>query len=239
MKARIWETKTFQICDIEVAVEWKNIKNLYLKVNGKDGRVTVSAPAEMSFSQIRAFVETKENWLKKHLDSQPANRDFLRAGDFCTGEKLLLWGEVYVLELRECNGRTRIKADEVLKRIEMYCRPDMTADKKAQAWKEWCRKQMTEVIPGLIRKWEPVMQVKVREWRIRDMRTRWGTCNITKSRIWLSLQLVKKPKECLEEVVVHEMVHLLERGHNKRFYNYMDCYLPEWRKWKEVLKNPL
>lgn len=239
MKNIILKSETFLICGMEVNVEWKNIKNIYLKIHRKDGKVSVSAPAETSYSQIKDFVEKKEKWVKKHLTGQFLKADISPVPEFRSGERLMLWGKAYSLVLREYSGRAFIRTDEVIKRIELYCRPDFSEEMRRRIWKEWCRQQLAEEIPKLIRKWEPVMKVKVREWRIRDMKTRWGTCNITMSRIWLSLQLIKKPKECLEEVVVHEMVHLLEPGHNKRFYYYMDCYLPQWKIWNEWLKNPL
>lgn len=239
MKDSILKKKTLMICGIEVAVEWKKIKNMYLKVHGADGSVTVSAPAGMSLSGIRAFVEAKESWLKKHLAEGQGNRELSGKREFRQGEILAPWGEPRTLVLEEYKGKPFIKEDRIGGEIRMYCRFDLSGEARERIWKDWCRQRLAEEIPKLIRKWEPRMQVKVQEWRIRDMKTRWGSCNITKGRIWLSLQLAEKPKECLEEVVVHEMVHLLEPGHNKRFYHYMDCFLPQWKTWKERLKNPL
>ena len=221
---------------IRVQVEWKRIKHMYLKV-GRDGAVTVSAPETMPLQQVKAFVRAKEGWLKKHLAQKEAMGDVPGPGTFGDGDRLALWGRMYRLKLQPFGGRIRIRADEEQGQIEICCRPGQKKDELEQAWKAWCRQQLAGEIPGLIRKWEPLMQVSVREWRIRDMKTRWGTCNMAKRRIWLNLQLVKWPKECLEQVVVHEMVHLLEPSHNKRFYDYMDKFLPQWKKWKERLEH--
>lgn len=112
---------------------------------------------------------------------------------------------------------------------------ESTSAQREHLLNEWYREQMKQVIPDLLRKCENIVGVQAKEWRIKNMRTKWGTCNIQKKRIWLNLQLVKKSPECLEYIIVHELVHLLERNHNKRFYGYMDCFYPNWRKVRESL----
>jgi len=117
----------------------------------------------------------------------------------------------------------------------MQVRPGASYEKKKAVMDGWYRQQLKEAIPALIEKYEAKMGVEVAEFGIKKMRTRWGTCNINARRIWINLELAKKPPECLEYIVVHEMVHLLERKHNDRYRSFMDLYLPRWRVVKEEL----
>jgi hypothetical protein len=119
--------------------------------------------------------------------------------------------------------------------IELYIRPGTCRDRKKSILDEWYRQQLKELLPALIQRWEKKMGVQVNEFRIKKMKTRWGTCNIKAKRIWLNLDLAKKPVECLVFIVVHEMVHLFERKHNDRFVSYMDKFMPRWKFNKEVL----
>ena len=117
----------------------------------------------------------------------------------------------------------------------MHVRPGTSPDRRRLLLQEWYRKQLRELIPPLIDKWEPVLGVHVADWGIKRMKTKWGSCNVTAGRIWLNLELAKKPVECLEYVVVHEMAHLLERHHNGRFIAFLDDYLPQWRTYRDEL----
>jgi predicted metal-dependent hydrolase len=119
--------------------------------------------------------------------------------------------------------------------IDMRVRPGTSPDRRRLLLREWYREQLRELIPPLIDKWEPVLNVRVSSWGIKRMKTKWGSCNATAKRIWLNLELAKKPVECLEYVVVHEMVHLLERHHNDRFIALMDDCLPQWRTYRDEL----
>jgi predicted metal-dependent hydrolase len=119
--------------------------------------------------------------------------------------------------------------------LEMYVRPGSDRKKRINILEEWYRLQLKEQIPHLISRWESVMGVSVKEWGVKKMKTRWGSCNIKSQRIWLNLELAKRPQQCLEYIVVHEMIHLLERYHNTRFYRLMDAYMPEWRDYFYIL----
>ncbi len=118
----------------------------------------------------------------------------------------------------------------------MQIQPGMDRDERQVLLEDWYRRQLKKVIPDFISRWEPVLGVHVKEWRVRKMKTRWGSCNIQAQRIWLNLELAKKPLKCLEYIIVHEMNHLLERYHNTRFYRLMDSWMPDWRDYKELLK---
>ncbi|MCD6201832.1 MAG: M48 family metallopeptidase, partial [Bacteroidales bacterium] len=120
-------------------------------------------------------------------------------------------------------------------KIELHVRPGTSTEKRQEVLDDWYRKELKKVIPGMIRKWEKKMGVTVNEFGVKKMRTRWGTCNPEAKRIWLNLELAKKPPECLEYIVVHEMVHLLERSHNERFIKYMNEFMPKWKFFRDEL----
>ena len=119
--------------------------------------------------------------------------------------------------------------------IELHVRPGTSTEKRQRIMEEWYRQNLKEILPEMIAKWEKQIHVKVSEFGIKKMKTRWGTCNVKAKRIWLNLELAKKPKPCLEYILVHEMTHLLERHHNERFTAYLDKYTPQWRTYKEEL----
>ncbi|MDD1607796.1 MAG: M48 family metallopeptidase, partial [Methylococcaceae bacterium] len=119
--------------------------------------------------------------------------------------------------------------------IELFVRPNTSSVQRQSLLNEWYRKQLKAQIPPLIAKWEQTIGVTVSDWGVKQMKTKWGTCNISAKRIWLNLELAKKPTRCLEYIVVHEMVHLLERHHNDTFTAYMDQFMPQWRCYRDEL----
>jgi hypothetical protein len=140
-----------------------------------------------------------------------------------------------VIELDE-SPRVRIKHTT----IDLYVRPDSDIQKKHDVMEQWYREQLKELVPSIIQKWEKIMGVSPNEFAIKRMKTKWGTCNREAKRIWLNLELAKKPYPCIEYIVVHEMAHLLERNHNSNFVAIMDNYLPEWKQLKmELNKLPV
>lgn len=221
-----------EIGGIPLTIEKKKIKNIYLKVLSPNGKVVISAPKRMSLKAIEEFVISKQDWIldkRKRYENQPIQE----ALQYETGEKIMFFGREYSLEVQEYGGCKKIALAE--DKIQMYIKEGCTREQREQYLNEWYRKQLKLRILELIEKWEPVMKVQVKEWNVKNMKTRWGTCNIAAHRIWLNLQLAKSKPECLEYVVVHEMTHLLERNHNERFYGYMDLFLPEWRKFRKEL----
>jgi predicted metal-dependent hydrolase len=221
-----------EILGIPLTIEKKKIKNIYLKVLPPNGKVVVSAPKRLSQRAIEEFVITKRDWIRekrKKYENSPMQEEL----QYKTGEQISFLGKKYYLEVMERSGSKKIVLTE--DKIQMYIKEGCTKEQREQCLNEWYRKQLKLRIPELIEKWEPVMKVQVKEWNVKNMKTRWGTCNIAAQRIWLNLQLAKSKPECLEYVVVHEMAHLLERNHNERFYGYMDLFLPEWRKIRKEL----
>lgn len=119
--------------------------------------------------------------------------------------------------------------------IDLFVRPNTSIEQRQHILNEWYCKQLKNQIPVLIDKWEKIVGVTVLDWGIKQMKTKWGTCNIEQKRIWINLELAKKPTHCLEYIVLHEMIHLLERHHNDRFLAYLDKFMPQWKLYKEEL----
>ncbi len=119
--------------------------------------------------------------------------------------------------------------------IDLYARPETSAEQREQVLQQWYRKQLKVLIPSLLEKWQLVLGVQVAKWGIKRMKTKWGACTIKARRIWINLELAKKPVQCLEYIIVHELVHLLERHHNDRFRKLMDQFMPQWRLHQEEL----
>lgn len=218
--------------DINIEVVHKKIKNLHLRVYPPLGRVKISAPLRMDLETIKLFAISKLNWIKKQ-QSRINSQEREAPREYITRESHCYLGKRYLLKVIEHNKPPKV----VLKHetIEMYIRTNSGLDKKKKVLAEWYRQRLKNIIPGIIAEYESIMKVNIDEFAIKRMKTRWGTCNIKAKRIWINLELAKKPKECIEFIVVHEMTHLLERLHNERFTAYMDKFLPKWRFFKEEL----
>lgn len=222
------------INDIEVEIQKKNIKNLHLSVLPPKGKVRVSAPNSMNDDAIRIFIITKIGWIKKQQEKYK-NQPRQCEREYVSGESVYLWGKRYRLDVvysNVCNN-VKIKGNKLIFQV----REASTTEQHENVLNDWYRKNIKEEIPQLLEKWQKIIGVTASDWGVKNMKTRWGTCNIEDKRIWLNLQLVKKPFECLEYVMVHELVHLLEKNHNKIFISYMDEFLPNWRKIKEELNS--
>ena len=229
-------SKSLQIVvdDIDVQIIRKKIKNLHLRVYPPDGRVRVTAPMYVSDDGIRSAVLDRFGWIRKQ-QVRLAKLPPVVPCEMVSGESHYYLGESYPLEVIERKGKHEV----MLKNnsaLLLYVRPGTCVDKRALILSDWYRQEIKTMIPELIQKWEPIIGVQVDDWGIKKMKTRWGTCNIGARRIWLNLELMKKPMACLEYVLVHEMVHLLERYHNRNFKAYMDRFVPDWRLHDETLK---
>lgn len=218
--------------DIVVDVELKDIKNVHLSVYPPKGRVRIAAPMRMTLDTIRIYAISKLSWIRKQQQKFQAQvREAQR--EFLTKEGHYYLGSRYLLKMIEHDTPPVIILKH--KTIEMRVRPNTDLQKRQALMDEWYRTQLKQLVPQIITKYEKLMGVRVNEFGIKRMKTKWGTCNREAMRIWLNLELAKKPIHCIEYVVVHEMVHLLERNHNDKFISYMNRFLPEWR----VLQNEL
>lgn len=222
---------------IEIEIRRKSIKNMNIRVYPSKREVRLSAPYYLRDSQIQNFAASKLPWIKKHLANFKAHppKSELK---YHAGEMHFVWGKEVELKVLEWNAAPQVKLQED-GILNLYVRKGSNRQKRCAVLKEWYRAELKREIPKLIEKWEKPMGVSVKEFGVKQMKTRWGTCNIRARRIWLNLELAKKSPECLEYVVVHEMTHLLERLHNKRFHAFMDHFLPEWRKIKKQLNGKI
>lgn len=218
--------------NIDIVVIHKKIKNIHLNVHPPQGDVTISAPLHMDLDTIRIFAISKLRWITKQQNKfQNQKRESPR--EYVTKESHYFKGKRYLLKVIERNKKPQIVLNH--SEIKLYVRPKATTDKKKKLFEEWYRMQLKQLVPKLLKKWEKRIGVKANEFRVKKMRTKWGTCNIKAKRIWINLELAKKPVECLEYIIVHELVHLLEKSHNKRFVKFMDKFMPKWRFYKEQL----
>lgn len=222
---------------ISIDIVKKNIKNLHLAVYPPDGRVRLAVPKKTSDEKIRLFVISKTSWIKKKQKQlREQHRQTVRK--YVTGESHYYKGNKYLLRVKYHSAPAKIQLNGS-KYIDMYVRKDSSRDYKHKAMLEWYRSKMKEQIPNLLEKWEKKTGINIKEWRIRKMKTKWGTCNIKSKRIWLNLELAKKPDHCLEYVLVHEMIHILERHHTEKFRAYMTKFVPKWELYKDELNGQI
>ncbi|HEX2944339.1 MAG TPA: SprT family zinc-dependent metalloprotease [Clostridia bacterium] len=221
-----------QIEDITIDIEYKKIKNIHLRVCPPDGQVRISAPVRVDRGYLRDFAISKLGWIRKQQERIKGAKP-VKPAEYLSGEIHYYLGRPYVLQL--CEQDSRPHADISGNIIRLHVRPGADAEKRRAVLEEWYRSRLEEALPELFVRWEKVIGVKTVEYRIKRMRTKWGTCNRKARRIWINLELAKKPPECLTYIVVHELVHLLERGHNQIFYGYMDRFLPQWKQYKNEL----
>lgn len=227
-----------EIRGIAVEVVRKDIKHLHVGVYPPEGRVRVAAPLRLDDDAVRLAVISRLAWIRRRRDEfQRQDRQSQR--EFVSGESHYFEGRRYRLDVVVSDGATGVRLRSGAW-IEMRVRPGASRDAREAMLYRWYRARLRERIPEIIAKWEPQIGVSVAEWRIRRMKTRWGTCNGEARRIWFNSELAKKPVPCLEYVVVHEMVHLIERGHNERFGGILDRVLPNWRHRLDALaREPL
>ena len=221
-----------EIEDLTVDVVRKDIKNLYIKIYPPDGRVRIISPHRLDDATIRKFVIAKKNWIEKKRDkyqSQPA----IYLKEYKSGEIHYYKGDRFLLNVIYKRGTPKVVVRDNY--LDLYIKYGSIAEQRERVLASWYRQQLKAELPQLIAKWEKVVGVKINDWGVKKMKTRWGTCNTQAKRIWLNLELIKKPHYCLEYVVVHELVHLLERGHGDRFQAYMSQFMPEWRTYEKYL----
>ncbi|MBQ9348436.1 MAG: M48 family metallopeptidase [Oscillibacter sp.] len=207
-------------------------KNLYIRINPPEANVTVSAPAKAAEDAIQYFVLRKMPEITKIRDRMLAQpRQSKR--EYVSGEACYLWGKPYMLQVI-CEGN-RYRIEKTPQRIIMRAPEGASAESRGKALTEWYRRELKRVLPNILRQCEERIGVKAGACNIRYMKTRWGSCNIEEKRILINLQLVHKPVECLEYVVTHELVHLVEKNHSNRFRALAAKYCPNWKGAKQLL----
>ncbi|RAK69694.1 M48 family metallopeptidase [Hymenobacter edaphi] len=226
-------SKTVQIAGLEVELVRKAIRTLRVTVYPPHGRVRVAAPLRLPEANIHAFIEARRAWIEKHrarfaTQAPPAELTY------STGETHYYQGRPHQLRVHATEGRPRVELPET-GLLELYAPAASTPAERQQVLARWYRARLKEQLPALLARWEPVVGARAAAWGVKQMRTRWGTCNTRARRIWLSLELIKKPPKCLDYVLVHELTHLHERLHNARFWGLMDQFMPDWRQHKARL----
>ena len=226
-------TNYIEISGLSIEVIRKDIKHFYIGVHPPNGQIRVSAPLRLDDDAVRLAIISRLGWIRRKRKAY-VNQERQSKREFVSGESHYFAGRRYRLKVTEQDCPPNVKLLNNT-RIGLTVRPGADRDKREQVLNQWYREQLREQLPPLLDRWEPKMDVSVNEVRIKKMKTLWGSCNINAKRIWLNLELVKKPKSCLVYVLVHEMTHLLERHHNDRFRELMDSFLPQWRTYRDQL----
>lgn len=223
---------TIQLGDLVIDVELKDIKNIHLSVYPPSGKVRIAAPERMDLDTIRVFAISKLKWIKKQQEAFK-NQERETEREYLTRESHYYLGQRYLLKVIQHDSSPKIILKK--KEIQMYVRPETTQEKKQEVLDEWYRSELKRIIPPMIENWEEKIGVKSNEYGIKKMRTKWGTCNHDEKRIWLNLELAKKPLECIEYIVVHELLHIIEPSHNQQFISLLDNFMPKWKFFREEL----
>jgi predicted metal-dependent hydrolase len=218
--------------DVSVDVVLKDIKHVHLSVHPPTGRVRIAAPSRMSLDTIRVFAVSKIGWIKQQQKKlREQERETPR--EFLDRESHYVWGKRYLLSIRE--GEQSPSVELKHSRMILCVRSATDGGKKQEVIEAWYRNELKQTAPALITKWQLRLDVDVERFFVQRMKTKWGSCNPAARSIRLNTELAKKPRECLEYIVVHEMVHLIERTHNARFVALMERYLPNWKVCRQML----
>jgi predicted metal-dependent hydrolase len=227
--------KRISVSGIAVEVVRKDIKNLHLGVYPPMGRVRVAAPLVVNDEAVRLAVIDKLGWIKRQrakFAKQPRQSE----REMVNGESHYFLGRRYRLRVHEVDAPARVALRGVAS-MDLFVRPGSSVERREAVLQDWHRASLRSVITDLLVYWQPKLGLQAADWGIKKMKTKWGSCNVSARRIWLNLELAKKPVQCLEYIVVHELVHLLERNHTERFTALMDMHLPDWRTRREVLNS--
>lgn len=221
-----------QFNDIEVLLTFKPIENIHLSVHPPMGKVTLSAPTGTDLEQLRVFVSTKLAWIRKEqkkIRSQIHEPEYL----YITNESHYFFGQRYLLVVTESNKKQQVLLHH--HKIELIVPIGSLREYKQEKLYQWYRKELRKVLAEMIEKYVKSMNVSLNHWGIRKVRTKWGSCNDRAKSVWFNIELAKKPKECIEYIVVHELAHLHERHHNDRFIALLNRHLPNWETRKKQL----
>jgi predicted metal-dependent hydrolase len=224
--------QTIKVGNFNIDVMHKEIKNVHLSVYPPTGRVTISAPSHMNTELLRVYAISRIGWIKqqqKKLLSQarePVKEFVNRETHYFKGKRFLL-----KLEDNQATNKVELKHNKLIVKTKLHS----TEEKTAKLIDTFYRQELHNVVPNLITKWSAILKVNLTTYGIKKMRTKWGTCNPIAKRIWVNVELAKKPIHCLEYIVVHELVHLLERKHNDKFVAHLNRHLPNWKQIKKEL----
>jgi predicted metal-dependent hydrolase len=218
--------------EIAVEVITKDIRNVHLSVHPPTGRVRIAAPERMSLDTIRVFAISKLNWIRQQ-QTKMRGQERETPREYMDWESHHVWGKRHLLTVSESDGAPSVELRHG--RMLLRVRPRTGEDKRKALVEDWYRGQLKAAVPLLLARWQPLLAVRVEQFFVQRMKTRWGSCNHTARTIRLNTELAKKPIECLEYVVVHELVHLLEPTHTARFMALMGRFMPQWELRRQIL----
>lgn len=227
------ERRHIEVGGLAVEVVHKEIKNLHVGVYPPLGRVRVAAPVHLDDEAVRLALVSRLGWIRRR-QREFARQDRQSQREMVSGESHYFQGRRYLLEVKESGGTPGVRLVGHTP-MELRVAPGSDRDQREAVLQRWYRRQLRALVPPLLAKWEPPVGKSVADVRIKRMKTRWGSCNVDARRIWLNLELIKKPVTCLEYVLVHEMVHLRERHHTEQFQQWMDRLMPTWRIHRDEL----
>jgi predicted metal-dependent hydrolase len=228
---------SFLVRGIKVEVVRKDIKNLHLGVYPPMGRVRVAVPLVISDEAVRLAVIDKLGWIKRQKTKfvqQPRQSQ----REMVNGESHYFLGKRYRLRVHEIDAPAKVVVRGIAS-LDLFVRPGTTTARRDAVLQRWYRDQLKALVPVLLDKWQPIIGIEASHWGIKKMKTKWGSCNTSAKRIWLNLELAKKPVICLEYILVHELVHLLERRHSEKFAALMNSVLPNWRSTRDLLNSKI
>ena len=217
-----------------VTIIRKSIKNMHLRVLSPNGEIQITAPNRLSVSQIDRFVREKRGWIEAR-QQQLAERPAATDPAFADGQTVYLWGEAYTLRLESAaRGRSALQRGQ---EIVLSIRPEDDAAQRESLLNDFYREALSERIAARLPLWEARTGLHPSAWQIKNMKTRWGTCNTATRKIWLNLQLVKQPPVCLDYVIAHELTHLRYPGHGQDFQAFLTRVMPNWPEVRKALNN--
>lgn len=226
------KSSSLQIGDMQVEVLRKDIKNVHMSVHPPTGRVRIAAPHRMNMDTLRFFAISKLPWIRSQ-QRRMEQQDRETPREYIDRESHFVWGRRCLLRVVEVERPPLIELGH--RHILLRVRPGTDSQRREALIEHWFREQVRLAAPPIVAKWEPIMGVKVEKFYVQHMKTKWGSCNPRTGTIRLNTDLAKKPGECLEYIIIHEMTHLLEPTHNERFMGLMDRFLPAWRLRRETL----
>lgn len=221
-----------ELAGITVEIRRKNIKNMYLRVM-TDGRVTISAPQRISMQEMESFVYRKRDWIDRQLERLRA-REEKKPLLYVTGETVCVWGISYTLQVDQGPAREKPVLTEGCLRMTVKAADEKPEREKLL--KEWYRELLRAQIEQRLPVWERAMGLHCTKWQLRDMKTRWGSCNTVSGRLCFALQLAGKPLPCLDYILVHELAHLAVPDHSAGFWELVERYIPDWRRIRKMLR---
>lgn len=227
-----------KVNDLTVDVVRKDIKNLHLGVYPPNGRVRVAVPLRVNDEAVRLAVIARLGWIKRQ-QTKFIKQEREPQHEYVNGESHYFLGNRYLLNVVE-NSPSGNVVIRNKKRLDLFVRAGSGRAQRERIMHNWYRAYLRQVVPLLVEKWEHILGIQVADWGVKQMKTKWGACNIQKKRIWINLELAKKTEVCLEYIIVHEMIHLMERHHNERFLALMNKFMPRWETYRtELNRAPL